>query len=99
VLKEEISTKLFFTYAWLHSLGAINAFTMKKVFVILTAAVMLGTVSFAQQSQTPKDTTTHKASTTKSKTSSTKKSGNSTTHSTSHTSKADSTTKSSTKKP
>jgi len=64
---------------------------MKKVFAILTAAVMLTTVSFAQQSQNSKDTSTHKSSTT-----TTHKSG----HTTHHSKTADTTaTKSSTKKP
>ena len=80
-------SSLYFCFV-IKSLEAIKSKSMKKVFAILTAAVMLGTASFAQQSQTSKDTTTHKTSTTK-------KSG----HSTTHKSKSDSTTKSTTKKP
>jgi len=61
---------------------------MKKVFAILTAALVLTTGAFAQQTQTKKDTTTHKTATWK-------KSG----HTTTHKMKTDSTSKSSTKKP
>ncbi len=59
---------------------------MKKIFGILTVALMLTTVSFAQQSQTD---TTHKSTT--------KKSAH--THSTTHKSSHDSTGKSTTKQP